>query len=237
MGQRMKEQISNYIYCALIVIVPILCMVNTLSSQTAGNSTNWSQLDRLASKIELKVIEWRRYLHQHPELSNREFQTAKFIAGHLRRLGLEVKTEIAHTGVVGILRGKKETPVVALRSDMDALPVTEALDLPFASKTKTIYNGEEVGVMHACGHDAHMAILLGTAEVLTAMKNELPGSVKFIFQPAEEGAPAGEDGGAELMVREGVLENPKVDAIFGLHVFPFEVGKIAYCPGPCHGKC
>jgi len=228
----MKEIFSNYILGFLIIIISIFCVVNTLSSQIDESTDNWSKVDRLASQIEPRVIEWRRYFHQHPELSNREFETAKIIAEQLRKLGLDVKTEIAHTGVVGILRGMNETPVVALRADMDALPVTEALDLPFASKVKTSYNEKEVGVMHACGHDAHMAILLGAAEVLASMKNELRGSVKFIFQPAEEGSPAGEEGGAEQMVREGVLEYPKVDVIFGLHVFPFEVGKISYCPGP-----
>lgn len=177
------------------------------------------------------MIEWRRDFHQHPELSNREFRTAEKIAAHLKSLGFEVKTGVAHTGVVGLLKGKKKNPVVALRADMDALPVTEALDLPFASKVKTIYNGEEVGVMHACGHDAHTAMLMAAAEILASIKDLLPGSVKFIFQPAEEGAPDGEDGGAELMIREGVLENPTVDVIFGLHVFPFAAGKISYCPG------
>ncbi len=183
--------------------------------------------------IEPKVIAWRRDLHQHPELSNREFRTAKVVAEHLKSLGLEVQTGIAHTGVVGLLRGAKPGKVVALRADMDALPVTEETGLPFASKVRTTYNGQEVGVMHACGHDCHTAILMGVAEILAGMKNELRGTVKFIFQPAEEGAPAGEEGGAELMIKQGVLENPKPDAIFGLHVFAgLESGKIAYRPGP-----
>jgi amidohydrolase len=154
------------------------------------------------------------------------------VAEHLRALGLEVRTDVAHTGVVGLLRGAKPGPVVALRSDMDALPVTEEVDVPFRSRARTAYNGQEVGVMHACGHDAHMAILMGTAEVLSRMRSELPGSVKFVFQPAEEGPPTGEEGGAALMIKEGALEAPKVDAIFGLHVFSnYEVGTIAYRPG------
>ncbi len=190
------------------------------------------QVDRSAGRIEPKVIQWRRHFHQYPELSNREFKTAEKIASHLRQLGLDVQTEVAHTGVVGLLKGDKPGPVVGLRADMDALPVTERVDVPFASKVRTTYNGHDVGVMHACGHDTHMAILMGAAEVLTSMKKDLKGSVKFIFQPAEEGAPSGEQGGARLMVKEGVLKDPKVDAIFGLHVWATkEVGTIGYRPG------
>jgi amidohydrolase len=175
-------------------------------------------------------VGWRRDLHEHPELSNRETRTAKLVAEHLRSLGLEVKTGVAKTGVVALLRGGKPGPVVALRADMDALPVAEEVDLPFKSKERAQYNGQEVGVMHACGHDNHTAILMGVAEVLAGMKAELPGTVKFIFQPAEEGPPMGERGGARLMIEEGVLENPKVDAIFGLHVgvFPQPVGHLSY---------
>ncbi len=184
------------------------------------------------NKIEEKVINWRRDIHQHPELGNRETRTAALVAKHLQSLGLEVTTNVAVTGVVGILKGGKPGPVIALRADMDGLPVTENNSLPFASKVKTTYNGQETGVMHACGHDAHVAILLGVAEILTGMKKELRGTVKFIFQPAEEGTPKGEEGGAELMVKEGVLDNPKVDVIFGLHVnAQLEVGKINYRPG------
>jgi amidohydrolase len=184
-----------------------------------------------AGKVDAKVITWRRDIHQHPELGNREVRTAKLVADHLRSLGIDVTEKVAHTGVVGILRGGKPGKVVALRADMDALPVTEQVDLPFASKVRTTYNGQDVGVMHACGHDAHVAVLMGVAEVLAGMKNELPGTVKFIFQPAEEGAPQGEEGGAALMVKEGVLENPKVDAIFGLHVTSrFAAGEVAYKP-------
>jgi amidohydrolase len=227
-----KEIISLFNLKISFIFLSILFMTISVFSQERESSHLWQKIEQLSSKIEPKVIEWRRDFHQHPELSNREFRTAQKVADHLRAMGLEVKTEIAHTGVVGVLYGKKSKPVVALRADMDALPVTEALDLPFASKVKTIYNGKEVGVMHACGHDAHTAMLMGAAEVLTSLRDQLPGSVKFIFQPAEEGAPAGEEGGAELMIREGVLENPTVAVIFGLHVFPFEVGKISYCPGP-----
>lgn len=185
-----------------------------------------------ADALEPQVIEWRRHLHENPELSNREFETAKMVAKHLEGLGLEVRTGIAHTGVVGILRGAKPGPVVALRADMDALPVTERVDVPFASKVKTTYLGEPSGVMHACGHDTHVAMLMGAAQILTGMKDELRGTIVFIFQPAEEGAPPGEEGGAELMVKEGVLDDPKVDVIFGLHInSQTEVGSVKYKPG------
>ena len=189
-------------------------------------------LDAHATSIESDVIEWRRDIHANPELSNREFRTAALVADHLRSLGMEVRTEVAHTGVVGFLQGGKPGPIVALRADMDALPVTEMVDLPFASKVRTTYNGMDVGVMHACGHDNHVAILMGVASVLSTMKEDLPGSVKFIFQPAEEGAPAGEEGGADLMLREGAFENPRPEVIFGLHVWPNRVGEISYLPGP-----
>src|SRR6187399_2208889 len=176
------------------------------------------QVDAAAAALEAKVVGWRRDLHQHPELSNRETRTAKVVADHLRSLGLEVRTGIAHTGVVGVLKGGKPGKVVALRADMDGLPVTELVNLPFASTVKATYNGQEVGVMHACGHDNHVAILMGVAELFAGMKDQLPGTVKFIFQPAEEGAPSGEEGGAALMVKEGAFDNPKPDAVFGLHV-------------------
>ena len=185
-----------------------------------------------ADKIESKVIEWRRDFHEHPELGNNETRTAAIIAKHLQSLGIEVKTGVARTGVVGILKGAKPGPVVLLRADMDGLPVTERNSLPFASKVKTQYNGQEVGVMHACGHDSHVAILMGVAEVLSGMKADLKGTVKFVFQPAEEGSAPGVEGGAELMVKEGVLENPKVDVAFGLHIWAqTEAGKITYRPG------
>ena len=190
-----------------------------------------SQIDSAAARVEKDVIAIRRDIHEHPELGNRETRTAKLVAGRLRALNIDVTENVAHTGVVGILKGGKPGKVVALRADMDALPVTEQVDLPFASKVRTTYNGQDVGVMHACGHDAHVAILLGVAEVLAGMREQIPGTVKFIFQPAEEGAPEGEEGGAELMVKQGVLENPKVDAIFGLHVTSrFAVGEIGYRP-------
>jgi amidohydrolase len=191
------------------------------------------EIDRLAGEVEQTVIADRRHFHQNPELSNREVETGKYVAAHLQALGIEVQTGVAHTGVVGVLRGGKPGPVVALRADMDALPVTEEVDVPFASKVRTTYDGKDVGVMHACGHDAHTAILLGVAAVLSKVKAELPGTVKFIFQPAEEGAPAGEEGGAHLMVKEGVLtSDPKPGAIFGLHVTPiFEVGQIGWRSG------
>ncbi len=185
-----------------------------------------------AAAVEPKVIAWRRDIHEHPELGNQEVRTSALIAKHLQSLGLEVKTGVAKTGVVGILKGDLPGPVIALRADMDALPVEEKNDLPFASKAKTTYNGAQVSVMHACGHDTHVAMLMGAAEVLASMKKDLKGTVKFIFQPAEEGAPLGEEGGAELMVKEGVLESPKVDAIFGIHIASgTEVGKITYRPG------
>jgi amidohydrolase len=185
-----------------------------------------AEIDRRAAQVEGKVVEWRRDIHAHPELSNHEVRTAQIVAEHLRALGLEVRTGVAHTGVVGVLRGGRPGPVVALRADMDALPVTEEVDVPFASKVRATYNGQDVGVMHACGHDAHVAILMGVAEVLAAMRRDVPGTVKFIFQPAEEGQPAGESGGAEMMIAEGALDNPKPGAIFGLHVFPYPAGEI-----------
>ncbi|MCB1693783.1 MAG: amidohydrolase, partial [Pseudomonadales bacterium] len=163
--------------------------------------------DPLIDKVMDKVVAWRRDIHQHPELSNREFRTSKLVADHLRSLGMEVRTGVAHTGVIGILRGAADKPVVALRADMDALPVTEQVDLPFASKARGEYQGREVGVMHACGHDNHVAILMGAAEVLATMRHRIPGTIKFIFQPAEEGAPAGEEGGADLMIAEGALDD------------------------------
>jgi amidohydrolase len=189
-------------------------------------------LDAAIAAIEPKVVAWRRDIHQHPELGNREFRTSALVAEHLKGLGFDVETGVAHTGVVGTLVGGKPGPVIALRADMDALPVTERVDLPYASKVRSTYNGQDVGVMHACGHDAHVAILMGVAEVLAARRDSIPGTIKFFFQPAEEGPPAGEEGGAELMVREGVMQNPKVEAVFGLHVNSvLPVGHVAYRPG------
>ncbi len=187
----------------------------------------------ISSELEKQVIEWRRDFHQNPELSNREFRTAKVIAAHLNSLGLEVETGIAHTGVVGVLRGGKPGPVVALRADMDALPVEEQTDVPFKSTAKGEYRGQEVSVMHACGHDLHMAMLMGAAEKLTSMKEDVEGTVVFIFQPAEEGAPGDEEGGAELMLKEGLFERYKPEVVFGIHVWSADtVGEIAYREGP-----
>ncbi len=191
-----------------------------------------AKINTAADKIENKCIAWRRDLHEHPELGNNEFRTAGIIAAHLRSLGIEVKEQVGKTGVVGVLKGAKPGPCIALRADMDALPVIERVDLAFASKVKSTYNGQEVGVMHACGHDTHVAMLMSVAEILAGMKNELKGTVKFIFQPAEEGPPEGEEGGAPLMIKEGALENPKVDVMFGLHInSQTEVGKIKYRSG------
>ncbi len=191
-----------------------------------------AEINSATEKILPQVVEWRRHLHQYPELGNREFKTADFIEKRLRGLGLEVRTKIAKTGVVGILKGSSPGPVIGLRADMDGLPVTERVNLPFASKEKTEYNGQQVGVMHACGHDSHVAMLLGTAEVLSKMKSKLRGTVVFIFQPAEEGPPVGEEGGAALMIKEGVMDNPKIDAIFGIHINSLaEIGTIQYKSG------
>lgn len=192
-----------------------------------------AQADAAAAALEGKVLEWRRDFHRHPELSNRETRTSAIVAGHLRALGFAVQTGIAHTGVVGMLDTGRPGPVIALRADMDGLPVTEEVDLPFASKARTTFNGQDVGVMHACGHDCHVAILMGVAELLAGMKAQLRGCIKFIFQPAEEGPPPGEEGGAALMIKQGVLDHPKPEVIFGLHVFAgVEAGTIAYRPGP-----
>lgn len=222
----MKKQMSIFLvttgFLSLLLSCPVL-----LSAQPPK-----SNLDMLAAKLEPRVIEWRRYFHQYPELSNREFKTAEIVAKHLRDLGMEVRTGIAKTGVLGILKGGQPGPVVALRADMDALPVVERVPLPFASKEKSTYLGQEVGVMHACGHDTHMAILMGVAEILTGMQKDLKGTVMFIFQPAEEGAPPGEEGGAQLMLKEGLFDNPKPEVAFGLHISSdLDVGKIRYKPG------
>ncbi len=207
--------------------------VFVLFCATSLQAESWEALvkDRTASVNE-RVVAWRHHLHANPELGNREFKTAAYIAEHLERLGFDsVETGVAHTGVVGILKGGKPGKVVALRADMDGLPVTEKTGLPFASKVTTEWRGQQTGVMHACGHDAHMAILMGVAEVLVGMREQIPGTVKFIFQPAEEGAPPGEEGGADLMIKEGVLEGEYApEAIFGLHVFPAPAGVITYKP-------
>ncbi len=208
-----------------------------LASQPALAETRHETIDQWALAIEDRVIAWRRDIHQNPELGNRETRTAALVADHLTALGFdEVRTGIAHTGVVGVLRGGKPGPTVALRADMDALPVTEQTGLPFASTVRAMYNGQEVGVMHACGHDTHVAMLMGAAEILAGMRDDLPGTVSFIFQPAEEGPPEGEDGGAGLMVAEGALDNPRPDAIFGLHIGARDLNTLYYARGVMHAS-
>ncbi|MBP1598601.1 MAG: amidohydrolase, partial [Acidobacteria bacterium] len=229
--QRIPLRAAVGLALACIIVSGALSRAPLTSAQVAAKPGLAAEIDRRAAGIESKVVAWRRDFHQHPELSNHEVRTAKIVADHLRSLGIEVRTGVAHTGVVATLTGGSPGPVVALRADMDALPVVEEVDLPFASKVRTTFNGREVGVMHACGHDLHTSILMGVAEVLAGVRQQLSGTVRFIFQPAEEGAPAGEEGGAGLMIREGALDNPRAGAIFGLHVFPFPVGQIAYCPG------
>jgi len=206
-------------------VLAFLFVPAAIHSQSTGLT---SEIARRANEIAPKVVSWRRDIHQHPELSWQETRTAGIVAAHLKALGLEVQTGVGGTGVIGILRGARPGPVVALRADMDALPVTEMVDLPFKSTVRAQYNGQEVGVMHACGHDNHVAILMGTAEVLANMKSRLPGTVKFLFQSAEESPP----GGALRLIEAGVMENPKVDAVFGLHVGPGPVGSVGYRAGP-----
>ena len=204
----------------------------SLPAGTASAQSVREAIERETSAIEPKMIAWRRDIHQHPELGNREFRTSALVAAHLKKLGYEVREKVAHTGVVAVLKGAKPGPVIALRADMDALPVTEEVDLPFASKVRTTWRGRETGVMHACGHDGHTAILMAAAEVFANLRNELPGTVKLIFQPAEEGPPAGEEGGARLMIKEGALDNPRPEAIFGLHLTsPGAPGTIMYRAG------
>jgi amidohydrolase len=191
------------------------------------------QLDLLAAEVQPQVVEWRRWFHQNPELSNREFNTSAKVAETLRGMGLEPITGIAHTGVIAVIEGGKPGPLIAIRSDMDGLPVTEQTGLPFASEATDVYNGQDVGVMHACGHDAHMSMLLGAASVLNSVKDELAGSVMLIFQPAEEGPPRGEEGGASLMLDEGIWSEAKPEAVFGIHVgIGIPGGEIAVRPGP-----
>ncbi len=214
--------------------IPVfLAMMIAWLASFAAAASDPAAVDAAAAALEDQLIAWRRNFHEYPELSNREFETSATVADHLRKLGMEVRTGIAHTGVVGILNPGKEGSVVALRADMDGLPVTEKTGLSFASAKRATFNGMETGVMHACGHDAHIAILMATAELLAGMRDELPGSVMFIFQPAEEGAPEGEEGGAALMLEQGVFSNPQPDVIFGLHVTSVEkAGVIAYRSGP-----
>jgi amidohydrolase len=197
-----------------------------------GAATIREAAERETQAIEAKMIAWRRDIHAHPELGNREFRTSALVAAHLRALGYDVREKVAHTGVVAVLKGGKPGPVIALRADMDALPVAEEVDLPFASKVRATWRGQETGVMHACGHDGHTAILMAAAEVFAKLRDELPGTVKLIFQPAEEGLPPGEEGGARLMIKEGALDNPRPAAIFGLHLtVPGAPGTIMYRAG------
>lgn len=213
------------------LLILIIFTKSLLAQSTAPS--NWQEyIDQATEENYDQIVEWRRHIHENPELSNREFETAAMVADHLRALGIEVETDVAHTGVVGILKGGKPGPVVGLRADMDALPVKERVDVPFASTAVSEYMGEQVPVMHACGHDTHVAMLMAVAEIFAERKDDLPGTVKFIFQPAEEGAPPGEEGGGELMVEEGVLKNPDVDVIFGQHIAAqTPVGNINYRPG------
>lgn len=210
-----------------IALATLAC---AFASPAAADPVPLADIAPRVEAVTAKVVTWRRDFHQHPELANRETRTAGVIAAHLRRLGMEVRTGVGKTGVVGVLRGGRPGPVVALRSDMDALPVTEATGLPFASRVTSAWNGQPTGVAHACGHDTHMAMLMGAAEVLAGMKARIPGTVVFVFQPAEEGPPAGEDGGADLMIAEGALANPAPGAIFGLHVVPGRSGTVFYRP-------
>jgi len=216
-------------------VTVVLALVGGSPSAAGGRvAIGWLEpaVFAAAATVQPKVVAWRRDIHQHPELGNREVRTAKLVADHLRKLGFEVRTGVAKTGVVGVLKGGKPGGVVALRADMDALPVAEQTGVPFASKATADYNGQTVPVMHACGHDAHVAILMGAAEVLAGMRDQIPGTVVVLFQPAEEGPPPGEPGGAALMIQDGALANPKPDAIFGLHVAPGEPGRLAWRPGP-----
>lgn len=212
----------------------IIAVISVLALVSSGGSAEpiGEAIDREATAIEARLIDWRRDIHQNPELGNQEFRTAALVAAHLEKLGYDVRSKVAHTGVVAVLRGGKPGPVIALRADMDALPVKEQVDLPFASKARATWLGQQVGVMHACGHDAHTAILMAAAEIFAKLRSELPGTVKLIFQPAEESLPQTEIWGAQLMVKEGVLENPKPDAIFGLHVTPRQhSGQLSYRAG------
>ena len=205
---------ATALYCVLALSFTSLSAVADVLNETI--------VDEVAAVAD-RVVAWRRDIHANPELSNREFRTSELVAEHLHDLGIEVQTGVAHTGVVGVLEGGKPGPVIALRADMAALPVTEKTGLPYASKVRDEYQGREVGVMHACGHDNHVAILMGAAEVLAAVRDELPGTVKFLFQPAEEGPSKGENGGAKMMIEEGALQNPQVDAVVGLHISQSDV--------------
>ncbi|MBA3648111.1 MAG: amidohydrolase [Chitinophagales bacterium] len=213
-------------------ILALVVLIFLLNATYTGAQSIDAAINQKSENVLPKVIEWRRYFHEHPELSNREFQTSAYVAAYLKTLGLEVRMGIAKTGVVAILKGGKPGPVIALRADMDALPLTERTNVTFASHVTSEFNGAQVGVMHACGHDSHLAMLMGTATVLSDMKKDVQGTIVFLFQPAEEGAPGNEEGGAALMVKEGALDNPKVEAVFGLHIKSnIEIGTINYRSG------
>jgi len=210
----------------------LLPLALLFSCSLVAQSAHYGATKKAAATIESKVIDWRHHLHENPELSNREFETAKYVEKHLRELGMEVRTGVAYTGVIGILKGDKPGGVIALRADMDALPVTEIVDLPYASKVKTTYLGKDVGVMHACGHDTHVAMLMGAAEILSSRKSEIAGTVVFIFQPAEEGPPKEEGGGAKMIVEEGIFDDYKIETAFGIHInSQTPVGQVNYKPG------
>ena len=210
----------------------VLALLGLCVTVHATAQTVQEVIEKKSTALLPKVIEWRRHLHQNPELGKREFKTMEYIAAHCKKLGLDVQTGVGKTGVVAILKGGKPGPVVALRADMDALPVKERANFPYKSVAMGEYNGQTVPVMHACGHDTHVAMLMGTAELLVSMQKDVPGTVKFVFQPAEEGPPGTEEGGAPLMIKEGVMDNPKVDAMFGIHInSQTEVGKIRFKPG------
>jgi amidohydrolase len=227
---RRSVRIPSLVSLAFLFLLGWLAGAEAAGAQDAAALK--AQIDEAAERMEAQVIEWRRHFYQNPELSNREFETAAAIAEFLEGLGLEVRTGIAHTGVVGILDTGRPGPVIGLRADMDALPVEDRADVPFRSTAMGEYRGQEVPVKHACGHDTHMAMLMGAAQILTEMQDQLEGTVVFIFQPAEEGAPEGEEGGAELMVREGVLEDPQLDVIFGIHIWSkFPSGQIGIRSG------
>ena len=209
-----------------------LILITSLLAPAAAAGQN-TTVEALVKQLADEIIGYRHQIHANPELGNREFETAALVASHLESLGIEIQTGVAHTGVVGILRGGRPGPVIAVRADMDALPVTEDTPFPFKSLVRTEYLGQDVGVMHACGHDIHTSVQMGVASILAAMRDEIPGTIKFIFQPAEEGPPPGEEGGAELMVAEGVMANPRPVAVFGLHTFAeMAVGTVGYTPGP-----
>ncbi|HET6228731.1 MAG TPA: amidohydrolase [Longimicrobiaceae bacterium] len=225
----MKLRISH----ALPALVLAAAGPRAAAAQAPASAADDAQVAAAVERVLPAIVDVRHRIHQHPELSNREFHTAEMVAAHLRSLGMEVRTGVAHTGVVGILRGGRPGPVIAIRADMDALPVTEATSYPWRSTDKGTYMGHEVGVAHACGHDVHTAVQMGVASVLAGMRGRLPGTVVFLFQPAEEGSPPGEEGGAKLMLAEGAFNGVRPSAVFGLHTFAqMEVGKVGYTPGP-----